>query len=101
MVHYSLFGLNEDRKTNLTELENKFKVSIVMPTYNRVYIIKRAVNSIINQTFSNYELIICDDGSTDGTEKLLKKDYKHYFESGKFISSNKIIQVFQRPEIHV
>ena len=70
---------------SLPQLENKFKVSIIMPTYNRAFIIKRAINSILNQTFSNYELIICDDGSTDNTEELLKRDYARYFKSGKFI----------------
>ena len=76
---------NSHHQKFLAELENKFKVSIIMPTYNREYIIKRAINSILNQTFSNYELIICDDGSTDDTEELLKKDYAPYFKSGKFI----------------
>lgn len=94
LVHYSLYGIKEERKTHknnsshrvfLEDLESKFKVSIIMPTYNRASIIKRAINSVLNQSFSNYELIICDDGSTDGTEKLLKKDYARYFESGKFI----------------
>ena len=72
-------------KKLLNDLESNFKVSIIMPTYNRKYIIKRAIDSVLNQTFKNYELIICDDGSTDNTEELLKKDYEDYFKSGKFI----------------
>lgn len=79
LVHYGLYGINEGRSTH------EFKVSIIMSTYNRRCIIKRAIDSILNQSFSNYELIICDDGSTDNTEKLLKKEYAHYFKSGKFI----------------
>lgn len=76
---------NKFNKKLLNDLESEFKVSIIMPTYNRAYIIKKAINSIVNQSFTNYELIICDDGSTDGTEKLLKKTYENYFKSGQFI----------------
>lgn len=43
------------------------EVSIIMPTFNRADTIGRAVDSIRNQTFRDWELIIVDDGSTDGT----------------------------------
>lgn len=42
-------------------------VSIIMPTYNRKNIIMKAINSVIKQTYKNWELIIIDDGSTDNT----------------------------------
>jgi glycosyltransferase involved in cell wall biosynthesis len=69
--------MKEDRKTQ------KITVSIIMPTYNRKNIIEKAVNSVINQTYSEYELIIVDDGSTDGTEDLIKKKYRNYLKYGK------------------
>lgn len=42
-------------------------VSIIMPTYNRAYIIEKAIQSVIDQTYADYELIVIDDGSTDET----------------------------------
>lgn len=47
----------------------KVKYSIIMPTYNRGYIISRAIQSVVNQTYRNWELIIVDDGSKDDTEQ--------------------------------
>jgi glycosyltransferase involved in cell wall biosynthesis len=46
-------------------------VSIILPTYNRAGLLGRAVESVLNQTFQDFELIIVDDGSTDNTEKLV------------------------------
>jgi len=43
------------------------KISVVIPTYNRSEILKRAINSIISQTFQEWELIVVDDCSTDNT----------------------------------
>lgn len=58
------------------------KVSIIMPTYNRGWIIKRAIESILRQNFSDYEVIIVDDGSNDNTESVVStfKDSRIRFE---------------------
>lgn len=47
-------------------------VSIILPTYNRAELIMRAVESVLTQTFEDFELIIVDDASTDNTLKLLQ-----------------------------
>lgn len=48
------------------------EVSIIMPTYNRADTIGRAIDSVRRQTFQDWELIIVDDGSTDGTASLVE-----------------------------
>lgn len=58
-------------------------ISIVIPSYNRAYIIGRALDSISNQTFTDWECIVADDYSTDETESVVdsyaEKDPRFHF----------------------
>ena len=47
-------------------------ISIIMPTYNRASYIEEALDSIKKQTFTDYEIIVVDDGSTDNTKEILE-----------------------------
>jgi glycosyltransferase involved in cell wall biosynthesis len=54
-------------------------VSIIIPAYNVESYIKNAIESALNQTYKNIEIIVVDDGSTDNTKKIIEP----YFKSGK------------------
>lgn len=51
-------------------------VSIIMPSYNAARYIAESIESILAQSYQNWELVICDDCSTDGTRQILE-DYAH------------------------
>ena len=48
-------------------------ISIIIPTYNRAYIISEALDSVLEQTHIKWECIVVDDGSTDCTKELIQK----------------------------
>lgn len=50
---------------------SKDLISIIVPTYNRARTLKSSINSLINQTYPNIEIIIVDDGSIDNTQELV------------------------------
>jgi GT2 family glycosyltransferase len=48
-------------------------ITVVTPTYNRQTMVQTTIESVINQTFKDWELIVIDDGSTDNTEEVVRK----------------------------
>jgi hypothetical protein len=52
-------------------------VSIITPVFNRESLIGEAIKSVLDQTYSNFELIVCDDGSSDGTVDVIETFAKH------------------------
>ena len=74
-------------------------VSIIMPSYNTALYIEETIQSVLNQTYPNWELIIVDDCSTDNTDEVLEKikDTRiHYLKneknSGAAVSRNKALR---------
>ena len=59
----------------MSKNENKYKISVVIPTLNRINTLQRALDSVINQTFKPAEIIVVDNGSSDGTLKFLREQY--------------------------
>ena len=51
---------------------NQPLISVIMPVYNRKDVVMNAIESVLNQTYENFELVVVDDASTDGTTELLK-----------------------------
>jgi len=47
------------------------KVSFIIPTYNRAHVIRRSLESALDQTYQDFEILIVDDGSTDETFNAL------------------------------
>ena len=67
-------------------MENK-KISIIVPAYNIENYLARCLDSLLNQTYKNIEIIIVDDGSTDSTPSILD-DYA--------TKDNRIIAIHQK-----
>ncbi len=53
------------------------KVSVIIATYNRSHFVCEAIESVLNQTFPDFEIIVIDDGSIDNTKQVLEKYSPH------------------------
>ncbi|ELN2738038.1 glycosyltransferase [Pluralibacter gergoviae] len=81
---------------------NNRLVTVYIPTYNRATQVYKAINSILIQTYQHFEIIVCDDGSSDETQEVLKalkdKDdrifiIKHDKPKGACIARNKCLEI--------
>ena len=76
-------------------------VSIILPTYNRANLLPRAINSVLSQDYSNWELIVWDDGSTDNSEDVIRafldSRLKYFYAEnhGAAYARNRCIEVAQ------
>lgn len=73
----------------------KPNISIILPTFNSALTIEETLNSIIKQSYKNFEVIVGDDGSKDETILKIKKFLNFYSKSNKDISFNDKIKIFQ------
>ena len=66
------------------------RVSVIIPTWNRESTVVEAISSALRQTLDPFEIIICDDGSTDNTKNLILKKFGSYIDQEKIVllSSN-------------
>lgn len=73
-------------------------VSVCIPTYNREHLLKETLDSVFAQTYRDFEVVIVDDGSTDGTKQMLKKGgynvrYHWQKNAGDAAARNKLIEI--------
>jgi len=74
----------------MNKIEIKPQASVIIPTYNRGWIIKDAIDSVLAQDYTEFELIVVDDGSTDHTSDVLDSygnDIKVLFQKNKGVSA--------------
>lgn len=89
LVHHVLQGEAEGRairalpETDAAAAEIAF--SIILPTHNRGSVIEDAIDAVLAQTHRHFELIVVDDGSTDGTEERLRVRYGAELEEGRLV----------------
>jgi len=68
-----------------TAFVNNISFSLIMPTYNRKNLLQKSIDSVLRQSYQNFELIIIDDGSSDDTENFIRQFYANELQNSKII----------------
>lgn len=66
-------------------------VSVIIPTYNRAHLIGETLDSVLAQTYQNWECIIVDDGSSDNAEEVVRS----------YVKKDSRFKYYHRPEEHL
>jgi glycosyltransferase involved in cell wall biosynthesis len=72
-------------------MNNQPLVSVIIPTYNRAHLIGQTLDSVLAQTYQNWECIIVDDGSSDHTDEVV----------GAYVEKDSRFKYYHRPEEHL
>jgi GT2 family glycosyltransferase len=70
-------------------------VSVIIPTFNRAYCLGKAIESVRTQTHQNTEILVLDDGSTDGTRDLIEQSYagdprvRYFFHENRGVTATR------------
>ena len=72
--------------------KNNILVSIIIPTYNHSEYLKRALNSVINQTYENWEAIVIDNYSSDNTSEVVANFKNNKIKYSK-VKNNGVIAI--------
>ena len=78
----------------------KKETSIIIPVYNAEQYINLCLESILKQTYENYEIILINDGSTDKTEEILRNYEKLEPDKIKIIAKNVVIGYYLITSLH-
>ncbi|MGI4993406.1 glycosyltransferase family 2 protein [Halobacteriovorax sp. GFR7] len=74
-------------------------VSVIIPTYNRANFLARAIDSVLKQSFQNFELIVVDDGSSDNSKDIVEsfsdERIKYIFQQNRGVSAARNLGVIQ------
>jgi len=71
----------------MTNSQGKGLISVIIPNFNQAQYVKTAIQSVLKQTYSNYEIIVVDDGSTDSSQEILNEIRESWLLRGNSLVS--------------
>lgn len=108
-INLTDYEIDSIKKTKITDknwdklIEQNFKIGIIIPNYNYEHTIEKCLNSVLNQTYKNYQIIFVDDMSTDNSVEVAEKTYKKYlydtykkYDDSNLMEKMDIIQLKQK-----